>query len=601
MPLADVFSRRKVLMAALLAALYALALGAFLNLPDIGGSSEAREAHVASVIVEEGEWLLPRRAGLVPSKPPLYHWITALIAESLGRRVTPAVARLPSALAAAGVLFLVVLLAIQLSGQSKRPRGSEPLYIGLASALVLSSTYAFTVLALHAMVDMTYTFFVTLALYAVVRRCGPGEPGRSGEFGTQIGALDMLLFFTAAGAAVLGKGPLGAALPLLLGAAALWQCYGWKHTLRILGTPRPAWLVFLLIAAPWYVLAALHGGGEVWERQWAFENLRRLFGGEAIRSGPLWFYVPQFLRFALPWSLVLAAVLWMWRRNPGAYPSAYAAERRTKNLFLMLFAVGFVLFSLPAGKRHSYLLPLYPWLSVYLGWHLCDLYRCASNLWQTRVRRVMERLMKALPLLWLLVLLTFELLKIPSGFAHAALESARGALLPLAPRIEWCAFALLLAGLAAARLTERSVLAAALAGCFSLQLLMCMLIQLTLTVRNDIQGYRALALQIARLVPAGAPLTAVREERDDELFDPVLYYLNRPVRQWPLASPQAPKAGYVMVQNSWLMRHRDRLCARVRCEEVARLRRKIEFLRPLRHAPAVHEVEEVVLLRPAQP
>ena len=39
----------------------------------IASSSEAREAHVIADIVLNGNWLFPTRAGIIPSKPPLYH------------------------------------------------------------------------------------------------------------------------------------------------------------------------------------------------------------------------------------------------------------------------------------------------------------------------------------------------------------------------------------------------------------------------------------------------------------------------------------------------------------------------------------------------
>src|SRR5262245_45295011 len=44
---------------------------------------EGREALVVWEIIHSGNWILPLRNGVeIPSKPPLYHWLVALIAKS---------------------------------------------------------------------------------------------------------------------------------------------------------------------------------------------------------------------------------------------------------------------------------------------------------------------------------------------------------------------------------------------------------------------------------------------------------------------------------------------------------------------------------------
>ena len=50
-----------------------------LSVAVIGSSTEAREVHIAKLMFETGDWVLPLRNGLVPSKPPLFHWLTATI------------------------------------------------------------------------------------------------------------------------------------------------------------------------------------------------------------------------------------------------------------------------------------------------------------------------------------------------------------------------------------------------------------------------------------------------------------------------------------------------------------------------------------------
>ena len=75
----------------------------FIGLPSFIGGSEAREAQVIEVILRSNEWVLPLRNGIIPSKPPLFHWTGAALALIAGG-VSEFLARLPSHLYALGVL-----------------------------------------------------------------------------------------------------------------------------------------------------------------------------------------------------------------------------------------------------------------------------------------------------------------------------------------------------------------------------------------------------------------------------------------------------------------------------------------------------------------
>ena len=98
--------KRNVIVVAALVAL-ALWLGTRANDLDIYGGGEAREALVARAMLDTGDWVLPLWNGtVVPSKPPLFHWLVALDARLTGGDVTPRALRGPSALAARSVTRL---------------------------------------------------------------------------------------------------------------------------------------------------------------------------------------------------------------------------------------------------------------------------------------------------------------------------------------------------------------------------------------------------------------------------------------------------------------------------------------------------------------
>jgi len=67
---------------------------------------EPREGTIVWEIYTSGEWILPLRNGhIIPSKPPLFHWLGALVSLAWGE-VNELTIRLPSALLAVlGVLL----------------------------------------------------------------------------------------------------------------------------------------------------------------------------------------------------------------------------------------------------------------------------------------------------------------------------------------------------------------------------------------------------------------------------------------------------------------------------------------------------------------
>ncbi|MEO6029551.1 MAG: glycosyltransferase family 39 protein, partial [Candidatus Binatia bacterium] len=95
---------------AALAAVLLVLLAWPLCTPPIGHHGEAREGLVVQDIVANGHWILPRRNGDLPSKPPLFHWAAALSTEVFG--ASDASLRLPSAIAAVVVALTTYALGV---------------------------------------------------------------------------------------------------------------------------------------------------------------------------------------------------------------------------------------------------------------------------------------------------------------------------------------------------------------------------------------------------------------------------------------------------------------------------------------------------------
>jgi len=314
---------------------------------------EPREALVVWEMTHGGGWILPRRNGVeLPSKPPLFHWLGAL--TSLAHGATDAWSiRFPSA--ALSLLGLLCVFAAGTALWSSRA--------GLVAALVLMTTFEWARAATNARVDMTLTFGLELAFLSVL-------------FFLRSRAAGWLVpLYAGITLAVLGKGPVGAALPGLV-AVIMVALTRDLSPLRQMRLGRGA-LVVGIGAGTWYVLALVLGGWAFFRKQVLAENVFTFldnpdFGG-GHRHGP--FYLPGALLLGLlPWTLLLPGVAArLWRRRT-------EVSRDDARVYLLVW-IGVVLgfYSIAASKRGVYLLSLYPAVALLTGWWWDDVRRADAD------------------------------------------------------------------------------------------------------------------------------------------------------------------------------------------------------------------------------
>jgi 4-amino-4-deoxy-L-arabinose transferase-like glycosyltransferase len=319
--------------------LLGLALGAALYFPALGAlpfydKGEPREVLSLLAQTETGDWILPLTGGTtVPSKPPLLRWLGG-IAVAVTGRLDEWAARVPSALLAT---LTVVVVAAAAAGRFGRLGGA-------AAAVVLGTTWTWVLAARQARVDMGLAAALTVALLALERVCRAGEPGR--------GALAVM--YASAAIAVLAKGPVGLAIPGVVGLLYLAARRD-VGRLRRMHLAAGAMAV-LALAGSWYAAAAWEGGHAFVARQLGHENVARFLGGSTHTSHakPFYYYGPAFLMALMPWTLLLL---------PAAVHAVMLRDRLDAAglLFPLVWLAGVVgFFSLAAGKRSIYLLPAYP-------------------------------------------------------------------------------------------------------------------------------------------------------------------------------------------------------------------------------------------------
>src|SRR5712692_1931704 len=319
--------------------LMVLSMAVFLpSLPfmSVFAGHDALEGMRLREMLETGNWFFPE----VLRKPPLYHWMSGLVARLHGGAVDAISLRLPSALLAG----LGVVIVFGLGRHAATPTG------GALAGVILLTSLLYVQQGHSIRPDMALCFFVTASLllffsaYTRSWRYGRGE------------AWSPLLFAGSLALALLSKGPVGVILVLLPMVAFLV----WRRDLSgawPLLRPGPV-LTFSVLGCGWYVSALWGAGEEFWRTQLVEENVSRFVGG--IDKMSFFYYVgPLLSRFA-PWNLFLPAALWRAFKEKAEGP-----------VFLALWWLAVVLFfQMSAYKRARYLLPAQPASALLVGWWL---------------------------------------------------------------------------------------------------------------------------------------------------------------------------------------------------------------------------------------
>lgn len=503
----------------------------------IGGSSEAREAHVVSSIIIDGDWVLPLRNGVVPSKPPLFHWVAAQVA-SLRGGATPGVTRAVSALFAA--LTLAVTCALSLDWSKARfdlaRTNSSTVFF---CAVILSLSYGFISLAIDARVDMTLCCCIVCALYFPLSSIAQARvPGRN-AIAVMPSAQSMRFFWFVCGLAIIAKGPVGIVLPLLICSAIFVDQFGLRRGLQLVLIQPRGWLLCAGVALPWYLLAVSQGGIAFIERQLIFENLQRFTGGDFVNQEKWWFYIPSFITTCVPWSLLVVYVLSQelkLRRNSNDATFAGNPIVRMAALWIL---VPLIFLSFASGKRHSYLLPLMPAVAL-----LCAHSKSFENL-KLRLPKLdralattcLSGLCASIAGLYLLNWLKFR--------SDPAIHATKDYL------ISQTNFAAIVFGISATLLIFFRTKPRAYLNWYAALTLIVGWLALGIGVKNHLKGFDRIAAAINQLVPYDQAIVLPKHARD-EYFDPLLYYLSRKVSLVDENIDPCAIKSYIIASRAWL-------------------------------------------------
>ncbi len=360
-----------------------------LTRPPLLDDADSVHAEVAREMLLRHDWVTLYANGIrYLEKAPLLYWSMAASMRLFG--ATAAAARLPLAF---------TVLALGLALESLARRAFRSVAAGLYAGLIALSSFGIFIFTRITIPDAMVCLWLTLAMYCYWRSTELDHPSLWWSSG----------FAVCCALNVLTKGLIGLVFPIAIVLLHLVATGGWRATMRDLRQMHllSSLLVFLAVAAPWHIAAALanptqgnpgrphleHGhwivplptAGNVHGWTWFYfmnEHVLRYLNLRVPRdydTVPLVLFWGLLLVWLMPWSAFLfhAVAAVPWRRAFLATPALpgrvgghepLSSHDQTRLLFGLWAAVPLLFFSL-STRQEYYVLPSIPALVLLLaGW-----------------------------------------------------------------------------------------------------------------------------------------------------------------------------------------------------------------------------------------
>ncbi len=361
--------------------------------------AEPQSAEWIQSIVRDGHWLIPHDAyGYTDRKPPLFYWLSALVADATGGIVDEVRARAVSVVAGTALAVAVLAWTVANVGAPE----------GWLAFLFMLGTYGFASRATEALTDMLLTFLLFAAYCAIYPLLdAPTSPGS---------ARQKIFVGVMLGLAILTKGPVAVVLCAL--AVTIFLLIERRNPLAMLRERWPWQVVAIAVAigALWYVPVTIVGGHKIVRIIFA-ENFGHFMparlGGTGESYRPVYFIAARLLGGAFPMTLLIVpAVL-------AFYTGEISAEKRKPVIYQVSMSLAVLLFfSIASVKRDDYILPALPGVAI-----LCSsVFMLAARGWAAKLRDAIVWTFLVVPIVALIFLIFF-----PGSVPHLNLQSSDSA------------------------------------------------------------------------------------------------------------------------------------------------------------------------------
>jgi 4-amino-4-deoxy-L-arabinose transferase-like glycosyltransferase len=312
-----------------------------INSPALLDDADSVHAEAAREMAVTGDWVtLHANRIRYLEKAPLMYWSVALSYKIFG--VNEVSSRLPLALAVLGLILATWVFGQHAFGERA----------GFYSAMIIGSSVGIFLFTRVMWPDVILTLFILMTFYCFIRARERSAADAPYVYGIYV--------FGALG--VLTKGLIGAVFPAMIIGVYLIVS-GEIRRLRefrlFTGT-----LVFLLVGAPWHILAGLSNKTFFWF-YFVNEHFKRYIGTRYpadYDTVPLGLFIGLHLLWLFPWTFFLPLAA---RYFPRRIRSLDREARML--LFCWLWVILIVLFFSFSTTQEYYTMPAYPALALLIG------------------------------------------------------------------------------------------------------------------------------------------------------------------------------------------------------------------------------------------
>jgi 4-amino-4-deoxy-L-arabinose transferase-like glycosyltransferase len=312
---------------------YIFNIGAY----DLWSPDEPRYAEVGREAAVDGHWIIPHLNNRIYyEKPPTYFNLIGLSGILAGEFSVTAV-RMPG-------IIISVLLLLSLAYFVLKKDG---LKTAVLSTIILATTINFFWLAMKINLDIPLVFCTTLAALILFKNHSDFKNNK----------LTTIFAFFLMGLGAVVKSPISI-LPLITLTVYLLIN---KKAKKLKEIPWLASLFFMVLPALIWLFFAYQKAGYSYFETTVLDQLVGYSTGSQGHPQPFYYYLINFPVVALPWSFFVVPALYYYKKLKN--------ERNTLLDFSVVsFLVIFIVFSMIGSKRNVYLLQLYPFFAIIVGW-----------------------------------------------------------------------------------------------------------------------------------------------------------------------------------------------------------------------------------------
>jgi 4-amino-4-deoxy-L-arabinose transferase-like glycosyltransferase len=312
---------------------YIFNIGAY----DLWSPDEPRYAEVGREAAVDGHWVIPHLNNRIYyEKPPTYFNLIGLSGILAGEFSVTAV-RMPG-------IIISVLLLLSLAYFVLKKDG---LKTAVLSTIILATTINFFWLAMKINLDIPLVFCTTLAALILFKNHSDFKNNK----------LTTIFAFFLMGLGAVVKSPISI-LPLITLTVYLLIN---KKAKKLKEIPWLASLFFMVLPALIWLFFAYQKAGYSYFETTVLDQLVGYSTGSQGHPQPFYYYLINFPMVALPWSFFVVPALYYYKKLKN--------ERNTLLDFSVVsFLVIFIVFSMIGSKRNVYLLQLYPFFAIIVGW-----------------------------------------------------------------------------------------------------------------------------------------------------------------------------------------------------------------------------------------